>query len=67
MTMTCSFWSGMTITTVHDASSVDIQRISQSSPSGTEEISKPYAKTVYNNYVGGINKLDQFVSYYTIT
>lgn len=55
------------LTTVHDSSSVNVSRRSRSAPGGSEEVSKPHAIDQYNKYMGGVDKLDQLVSYYSFS
>lgn len=51
-------------TTIHDDSLVTKRRRTSSVPGGFEEISKPVAVEEYNHFMGGVDKMDQLLSYY---
>ena len=55
------------LTTIHDDSCITVERRSRAVPGGTEEVSKPYAIDQYNKFMGGVDKQDQFLSYYGFT
>jgi len=55
------------LTSIHDDSTVNVQRRSRNVQGGTEEIHKPYAIDQYNKFMGGVDKQDQFLSYYGFT
>ena len=52
------------VSTIHDDCSVLKERHSRLVSGGTEEICKPYAIDQYNKFMGGVDKQDQFLSYY---
>ena len=52
------------LTTLHDDSLISKRRRTSSVPGGFEEILKPKAVEQYNKYMGGVDKLDQFLAYY---
>ncbi len=54
-------------TTLHDDTMVTKRRRTSAVPGGSEEISKPLAVEMYNKYMGGVDKLDQYLSYYGFT
>ena len=52
------------LTTIHDDSSVLKERHSRLASGCTEAINKPYAIDQYNKFMDGVDKQDQFLSYY---
>ena len=56
------------LTNLHDDSTISKQRrTSSATGGGVEEIIKPLAVERYNTFMGGVDKLDQFLSYYGFT
>ena len=55
------------LTTIHDDSLISKRRRTRSVPGGFEDISKPQAVEQYNRYMGGVDKMDQYLSYYGFT
>lgn len=53
------------LTSIHDDSSTTKRRRTRQSETGMEEIIKPTAIVDYNTYMGGVDKADQLLSYYT--
>ncbi len=49
---------------IHDASTIVKKRRSKSGVGGYEETVKPTAIEEYNKYMSGVDRLDQFLSYY---
>ena len=52
------------LTTLHDDATIMKRRRTSSVVGGYEEIVKPQAIEQYNKYMGGVDKLDQYLSYY---
>ena len=52
------------IKTIHDDSMVSKQRRSQRVPGGVETVNKSAVVEEYNQYMGGVDKSDQLVTYY---
>ncbi len=52
------------LTNIHDASTIVKKRRSKSGVGGYEETVKPTAIEEYNKYMSGVDRLDQFLSYY---
>ena len=53
------------LTTFHDSSSIQTTRRTRHAENGQEVITKPAAKAEYNQFMGRVDKSDQFLSYYT--
>ena len=53
------------LSTLHDESWTTVSRRSRLAPGGTETISKPNMIDQYNKYMGGVDKADQLVQYYS--
>lgn len=53
------------LTTIHDSSTTVKRRRTRLSATGVEEISKPTAIAEYNSHMGGVDKSDQLLTYYT--
>lgn len=53
------------LTNIHDDTMTTKRRRTRASETGTEEIDKPTAIAEYNTYMGGVDKADQLLSYYT--
>lgn len=51
-------------TTLHDDTVVTKRRRTRAAPGGFEEISKPAAIEEYNHFMGGVDKMDQYLAYY---
>ena len=52
------------LSTLHNDSMVSKRRKSRHGPGGMEDISKPKMVEEYNQYMGGVDKCDQLLSYY---
>ena len=52
------------LTTIHKDDVVAVERRSQQSDTGRELVQKPKAIVEYNKYMGGVDRADQFLSYY---
>ena len=52
------------LTTIHDNSTISKRRRTRSAPGGFEDVFKPHAIEQYNRYMGGVDKMDQYLSYY---
>jgi len=52
------------LSTIHDTSLVAKRRRSRLAQGGTEEVQKPKMVDEYNQYMGGVDKSDQLLSYY---
>ncbi len=52
------------LSTLHDDSMESKRRRSRHVPGGQEDISKPKMVEEYNQYMGGVDKSDQLLSYY---
>jgi len=52
------------LSTIHDTSLVAKRRRSRLARGGTEEVQKPKMVDEYNQYMGGVDKSDQLLSYY---
>ena len=55
------------VTTLHDDTMITKRRRTSAVAGGFEEITKPQAVEMYNKYMGGVDKLDQYLSYYGFT
>lgn len=53
------------LSTIHDDSTIIKRRRTRLSSTGVEEVTKPKAIVDYNTYMGGVDKSDQLLSYYT--
>lgn len=53
------------LTTIHDDSTIVKRRRTRLSATGLEDIVKPTAIAEYNTYMGGVDKSDQLLTYYT--
>ena len=53
------------LTTFHDSSSIQTTRQTRHAENGQEVITNPAAKAEYNQFMGRVDKSDQFLSYYT--
>ena len=54
------------LTTFHDSSSLQTTRRTRHAENRQEIITKPAAIAEYNQFMGGVDKSDQFLSYYTL-
>ena len=52
------------LSSIHDSSMVTKTRRTRASASGRENIQKPFMVDQYNTYMGGVDKSDQYLSYY---
>ena len=52
------------ISTIHDSSTIAIERRSRHSQGGKEVVRKPAMINEYNKYMGGVDVADQLVTYY---
>ena len=52
------------LTTIHDGSSISVQRRSKGAPDGQVTVQKPKAVIEYNKFMGGVDLADQLGSYY---
>lgn len=52
------------LTTIHKDDVVAVERRSRQSDTGREVVQKPKASVEYNKYMGGVDRADQFLSYY---
>jgi hypothetical protein len=52
------------LTTIHSDEVVVVERRTRLSDAGHEVIQKPKAIVEYNQYMGGVDRADQFLSYY---
>ena len=52
------------LTTIHDASDVEVERRNRNAAGGREVVHKPLAIAEYNKYMGGVDHADQLLSYY---
>ena len=55
------------LSTIHDDSRVIKRRRTRSLPGGLEEIEKPTMVEQYNTHMGGVDKADQLMSYYSFS
>ena len=55
------------VSTLHDDTMVTKHRRTSSVDGGFEEIAKPQAIEQYNRFMGGVDKLDQYLAYYGFT
>ena len=52
------------LTTIHDDTTVDVERRSRLAEGGRETVEKPLAVVKYNKYMGGVDRADQLLCYY---
>ena len=52
------------ISTIHDTSTMTIQRSSRHAQGGIQTVCKPTMINEYNKYIGGVDIADQLVTYY---
>ena len=52
------------LTTIHNDDVVLVQRHSRFASHGREQVEKPLAVVKYNQYMGGVDRTDQLLSYY---
>ena len=52
------------LSTLHSDTPVEIERRSRHAPGGCEVVQKPEAVVEYNRFMGGVDREDQFLSYY---
>lgn len=52
------------LTTIHDNTTVDVERRSRLAEGGRETVEKPLAVVEYNKYMGGVDRADQLLCYY---
>ena len=52
------------LSTVHSDAPIQVERRSRHAPNGREIVEKPEAVVEYNKFMGGVDRGDQFLSYY---